>query len=79
MQAVESTQEIYVPEVNKIATKRINPWCDHAAHQLKSNRRAAEKKWLKIKTQKKKKKPKKGTHKSIRHTRPICKIMKRNT
>ena len=43
MQAVESTLEIHAPEVNKIPTKRrINPWFDHAAHQLKSKRRATE-------------------------------------
>ena len=42
---MESTLEIHAPEVNKIATKRrINPLFDHEAHQLKSKRRAAERK-----------------------------------
>ena len=43
--------------MNKIATKsRINSSFDHAAHQLKSKRRAAEKKWLGNKTQENKEK-----------------------
>ena len=45
MKVIESTLEIPAPEVKKIATK-INPWFDHAAHQLKSTRRAAEKNGL---------------------------------
>ena len=75
MQAVESTQEIHVPEVNKIATKIINPWFDHAAHQLKSKRRVAGKNSSETKLNQ----TMKNTNKSIRHTRPTFKITKRNT
>ena len=76
MQAIESTLEIHAPEVNKIATKRrINPWFDCAAHQLKSKKRPAEKNGSETKL----KKTKKNTNKSIIHTRPTFKIIKRNT
>ena len=34
VEAVESTLDIHAPEVNKIATRRRNPWFDHKTHQL---------------------------------------------
>ena len=52
MQAIESTPEINVPKVNKIAIKRrINPGFDHKSHHIKFKRRVAEKKRLRNKIQ----------------------------
>ena len=76
MQAIKPTLEIHAPEVSKIVTKRrLNPWFDHAAHQLKSKRRVEGKNASETKLNE----TKKNTNKSIRHTRPTFKITKRNT
>ena len=73
MQAIESTLEIHVPGINKIATKRrINPWFDHAVHQLKSKEEQQRKNGSETKL----KKTKKYSNVSIKHTRPTFKIKK---
>ena len=58
IQSIESTLEIHAPKVNKITTKRrISPWLDHEAHQLKSKRRVAEKNGSETKLRQTKRKP----------------------
>ena len=68
--------EIHAPEVKKVTTKRrINLWFDHAAYHLKPR----EEQKRKNGSERKLRKTKKNTNKSIRHTRPTFKITKKIT